>query len=503
MKKVILSLLCVLALTSGASAKKYVTYEKYGAVGNGVANDFPAMKAAHEAANERGLPVRAKKGAKYYIAPESGTITVQTDVDFGDAEIIIDDRNCPKGKYPVFVVSSTLKPVKLKGVTPPKKDQPNLGVTLERRSLVVIVDDNHKVYIRKGGNANNGTGLKEVLVVEKDGSIDPKTAVMWDYDNLTSAIAYPIDDQTLTIRGGRFKTIANNKAERNYYHRGIQVKRSNVKVEGLRHTVEGEGDEGAPYSGILTLSTCCEVEVSDCIFTGHRIYQKMGALGKPVSRGSYDYGMNTVANVTLRKCRQFDDIDDAKHWGIMGTNFCKNLTMEDCSVSRFDAHMGVENVTLRRCTFGHMGVRMVGRGTIRLEDCELRYNTVIALRTDYGSSWDGDIIVRNCVLRPVKKGLKELTILNGNNSGTHDFGYECRLPRRIDVDGLLIDDSVLDPKAQINVYASFGRDVSKPDLLPYNTDAVVTLKNVTVKSGRPIGLSSNPGLFPNVKIVRE
>lgn len=503
MKRIAAILILVLAMSPGLEAKKYVTYEKFGAVGDGVTDDFPAMKAAHEAANLKGIPVRAKDGAKYYIAPESGTIDILTDVDFGKAEIIIDDRGCEKGTKPVFQVMPSQESFKVNGVKPLKKGQVNLGVKLPSRSLVVVVNSNKKVYIRKGGNANNGTALKEVLVVERDGTIDPKTAVMWDYDALTSVTAYPIDEKTLTVRGGNFKTIANQKAEPIYFHRGILVKRSNVKVEGLRHTIEGEGEEGTPYSGILTLSGCCEVEVSDCIFTGHRIYEKMGKQGKPVSRGTYDYGMNTVANVVMRNVRQFDDIDDSKHWGLMGTNFCKNLTMEDCSVSRFDAHMGVENVTLKRCTFGHMGVRMVGCGTIYMEDCEVRYNTLVALRGDYGSSWDGDIVVRNCVLRPVKPTIKELTLLNGFNTGTHEFGYECRLPHSIDIDGLLIDDSALDPSGyKLNIYASFGRNCSKPGLLPYRTDGVVTLRNVTVKSGKQIGLSSNPELFKDVKVVR-
>jgi len=494
-----------LAATAVAGPKKAITYEKFGAVGDGVTDDFPAMKAAHEAANAKGLPVRARDGATYYIAPESGTIQVETDVDFGKANIIIDDRGCEKGGNPLFQVVSAQESFKVRGVKPLKRGQTNLGVTLPCRCFVVVVNSRKLVYIRKGGNANNGTSLKEVLVVEKDGTIDPRTAVMWDYDELTSVTAYPIDEKTLTIKGGNFKTIANDMETPGYYHRGIAVKRSNVKVEGLRHTIEGEGDKGSPYSGILTLNGCCEVEVSDCIFTGHRIYSKMGKQGKPVSRGSYDYGMNTVANVVMRNCRQFDDIDDVKHWGVMGTNFCKNLTMEDCSVSRFDAHMGVENVTLKRCSFGHMGVRMVGCGTIYMEDCEVRYRSLVALRGDYGSSWDGDIVVRNCVLRPVQPAIRELDLLSGTNTGTHDFGYECRAPRRIDIDGLLIDDSALDPAdSKIMIFSSFDRDCSKQGLLPFKTDCTVTLKNVRVASGREIGLSTNEAVFrDSVSVCRE
>ena len=38
--------------------ERFVCYDDFGAVGDGVTNDFFAIKAAHEYANEKGLPVR-------------------------------------------------------------------------------------------------------------------------------------------------------------------------------------------------------------------------------------------------------------------------------------------------------------------------------------------------------------------------------------------------------------------------------------------------------------
>ena len=49
------------------SDKKYVTYEEFGAKGDGVSDDFFAMKAAHDYANENGLAVKANDSATYYI----------------------------------------------------------------------------------------------------------------------------------------------------------------------------------------------------------------------------------------------------------------------------------------------------------------------------------------------------------------------------------------------------------------------------------------------------
>ena len=43
-----------------AQAKEFVTYEQFGAVGDGKSDDQKAIVAAHAAANEKGLPVIIK-----------------------------------------------------------------------------------------------------------------------------------------------------------------------------------------------------------------------------------------------------------------------------------------------------------------------------------------------------------------------------------------------------------------------------------------------------------
>ena len=80
----------------------------------------------------------------------------------------------------------------------------------------------------------------------------------------------------------------------------------------------------------------------------------------------------------------------------MGTNFCKNITLEGCSFSRFDAHQGVYNVTIKDSTLGHQCLNAIGMGTLLIEDTTLYGNYLIVLRDDYGSTWKGDVIIRNC-----------------------------------------------------------------------------------------------------------
>ena len=49
-----------------------VKYSDFGAIGDGVANDFAAIKAAHNYANERRLPVEGQPGRTYRLG-DNGT----------------------------------------------------------------------------------------------------------------------------------------------------------------------------------------------------------------------------------------------------------------------------------------------------------------------------------------------------------------------------------------------------------------------------------------------
>ena len=49
-------------------------------------------------------------------------------------------------------------------------------------------------------------------------------------------------------------------------------------------------------------------------------------------------------------------IDNRTRWGVIGTNFCKNILLEDCTLNRMDTHMGVSGTyVIRRCTLGQRG----------------------------------------------------------------------------------------------------------------------------------------------------
>ncbi len=491
-----------------SQAQDFVTYEQFGAVGDGKADDQKAIVAAHDAANRKGIPVKAGDGRTYYIGRGASVAVIKTDVDFGTAKFIIDDRELDDYKAPVFRVDPSARPFDVKGVATLASGQKSLGVTLPGPCLMEVQDKNVKQYIRYGLNKNNGTAQREVFLADASGAVDPLTPIVWDYKSVTGLKAHPVDTRTLVVRGGHFTTIANQAESKYRYHgRGIAVRRSNVRIEGVRHYVTGEGDHGAPYGSFVGMSFCANVTVSNCLFTAHKTYSTIGSAGKPVNMGSYDISANNAVNVSFIGCRQTTDINDRRYWGLFGSNYCKNLLYDGCVFSRFDAHMGVANATVRNCELGHMGINAIGFGTFLVENTTVRCTSFFNLRSDYGSTWRGEFVVRNCTFVPGNGNGAVGTLVSGSSTDWHDFGYACEMPRRIVFDGLRIDDSRHPEKyAGPRIFAAFNRMNKGPEYVekfPYRVTDEVVMRNVTTASGKEPVLSPNKYMFRNVKIVRE
>lgn len=488
-----------------ARTQDFVTYEQFGAVGDGKTDDQKAIVAAHKAANEKGLPIRAGDGKTYYIGKGATIAIIKTDVDFGTAKFVIDDRALDDFKAPVFRVDPSVHSFPVKGIARLAKGQKHLDVSLSGPCLVEAQNNTVKQYIRYGLNQNNGSPQKEMFLVDASGAVDPRTPIVWDYPVVTRLTAHPMDAKTLVIKGGHFTTIANQAESKYRYHgRGIAVRRSNVRIEGIRHDVTGEGDHGAPYGSFVGVSYSANVLVTNCVFTAHKTYRTIGAAGKPVSMGSYDISANNAVNVSFVNCRQTTDINDRRYWGLFGSNYCKNLLYDGCTFSRFDAHMGVANATVRNCELGYMGINAIGFGTFLVENTTVRSANFFNLRSDYGSTWKGEFIVRNCTFVPCKA---TGTLVNGLSTDWHDFGYSCEMPRRIVFDGLKIDDSRHpDNYDGPRIFGPFSKKNTAPGYVekyPYRVTEEVVLRNVTTASGKELILSPNTYMFRNVNVIRK
>lgn len=507
----------LLAVTLRLHATEAVSYEAFGAKGDGVTDDLPAIVAAHAYANEHGLPVQSRPDATYHLGRRALTAIIATDTDWNTSKFIIDDRDVEDHRNSLFAVRSLLKPVALT-LSKLTRDQARVDVTPPVDCWVRVENDRQRRYIRRGLNQNNGSAQRDCFILRRDGRIEG--AIDWDYDTITEVEAHPIDPLTLTLKGGVFTTTANRMKQGqgyNYWLRNIAINRSNTTVVGLTHHVVGETEFGNPYNGFLAPQSCANVTLRDCFVTGHKTYETIGAAGKPVSMGTYDIVANEVVNFTMSGVHM-ENINEPTRWGVIGTNFCKNILLENCVLSRMDTHQGVAGTyTLRGCTIGRIGINAIGRGTLLVENCTLYGKTLINLREDYGSTWEGNVIIRNCRWIPNAGDPIEPVLLKATNDSRHDFGYPCFMPREMLIDGLTIDDRhhpagyagpwlFSSPSGKGPSPSSSPSSLSPPASRlpsPYHLTERVTIRALTIASGLKLRISDDPVLAASVKIIES
>ena len=483
----------------------FLTYEQFGAVGDGVTDDISAIAKCHEEANLRSLPVKARDGAKYYIGGRKCPVTVKTDVDFGTAEFIIDDRAVENQWYQIFYVPSDNAEFEFT-VNDPSSLSEFVPNPHGRELYVNVFNDDKKIYIRSGGNQNNGDPTSDCFILSAEGKV--LSPITWKYDKITRATAKFIDDTPITIKGGVFRTIANQRESRSsYYARGISVSRSGVTLSGITHLIEGELDHGMPYSGFFNIGCCANVTVKDCVLTPHRTYNRIDeglAFGIPM--GTYDIHITHCINVSLHNVTQTIDIHNRDYWGIYTSTFCKNLLLEDCALSRFDSHQGVHGVTIRRCKIGYQSVSMIGFGDAVIEDSAIYGRSVVTLRNDYGSTWRGNIYIRNCSWVPEKTPFAwqpprtEMCVIHMINNGDHDYGYECSLPERVIIDGLYVDDHEFLGDEPLFVFDDYDKEFSKDKPYPYITTKYLEVSGVESKSGKKMSVARSPELYEGIEV---
>ena len=437
----------------------------------------------HKYANENGLKVFADFGAKYYISATNLSANIYTDVEWGNAEFIIDDSNITPDNRggPIFRIQTANTAYSIDAIKTLSRDMTNLGITLPEKSIVTFIDNTKKHYIRSLIETS-GADKRDAVVADKDGSIDMDAPLMWDFDNITSITVQPIEEDILYVGGGRFTTIANHTVDESSYTRGLYITRSNTVVNGVDHYIIGEEEMCAPYAGFISIVSCAYVTVKNCILTAP----------KEAFQGSYDIGMNSTISISFINCFQSNDINDDSYWHISGTNYCKNFVYDRCVFSGYDIHTAAVNGAVKNSVIGYVGITVVGYGTFLMEDTTFFNSKLFRLRNDFGASWEGDLIIRNCTVTPMNDAT--VYVVSGVNEGNHDYGYTCYLPKNITIDGLNVN-----TLKDIAVFADFNGDISASKYNPeyplqYVTESII-VRNYNSLSEKKITLYGNDYLM--------
>ncbi len=491
-----------------------VYYSDFDAVGDGITDDYAAIRAAHEFANAGGQTVYANAGKTYYINNAPSAILIKTDVDWNNCKIIIDDSNVTtnanKNVAGINVIrdngmfkieqdipnialdSSTLTEINAlkgedglvyRGLESGENMTTNVGFAPGFPALLQLRNAETNNYLRYGYVGPTGSSQREIVLVDKDGNIDPSTPLLHDYTAITDVIIHRADTTPITIKNATIESKASRVNLLGGYYsigRGITINRANVTLENIVHEITGEIPKNQPvkqdenglsviadgysysggkivdkngktylgndikpftghsYGGIVSVSETHNTLVKNFTFQARTYYQE----------GTYDIGAYLTNKIVFQDCVQSNFFEAGttkpnmgKCWGVAGTNYCKNMEYLNCKLTRYDAHSGVTN---GKIIGGELAIlRLIGGGDFIMDGVKVwAYSgTPFQLREDYGASFNGTITIKDVdIVDAFGKGEVPITSLISVPSSYWDMGYKTFMPSII-IDNLDIETS--------------------------------------------------------------
>lgn len=338
-----------------------VYYEDFGAVADGVTDDFAAIQAAHEYANSqksRGKFVtvyaikpggRISAGSTFFINNTNSakstfatSAVIKTDVDFTGAKFVINDYGIFEGSdasnpsytkverasnnamyTPIFRVMPDLT---LDETTPCYQNISysgslrttdkyieqitSLNLPFEY-ALVAVKNNNHGHYIRYGANASITVQKEVILVNTRTGEIDSSTPIVHDFLQVSELTIYDASEQQITIEGGEFETLYNRVNSYSYCKRGIEILRSNTVVKNLTHsyTYSAFNDKvsgGSPMHLFIGTENTYGVTIDSCTLEGPRRFWDTdnGNGTGTINRGAYSIRADYTASLAIKNITQ-------------------------------------------------------------------------------------------------------------------------------------------------------------------------------------------------------
>lgn len=374
-----------------------VSYIQFGADPSGVADSWESINACHTFANNQKFPVRQNSGVFYVAARalDPFSIYVKTNWDLGGAKIVLrSGSGYPSAdlKY-IFEIVSYNDPVELTAgeiaswnttyVSSLKKDSTAVPSSIfgSYKNAGVKITGGDDIIRSSGTPLNKG----ELIVLADNGGL--QSPLTKDYtDGIVAATIYPADANRLVFNSPCWELD------------GV------VDVRAL--VIRGRHNVTVRDGVVVETATQPPTVVSRTFFAAVSAYdiEWNNIRGEAWSQttppeGLYLFGGNFGANWRYTNCI------GTHGWGASGLNYLKGVTFKDCSLNRYDIHWAGFDLLFENCDMHNWGVLCSGGNQMVVRDCRYylagsagvagdspQYSAV-QTRIDYGSEWDGDILV--------------------------------------------------------------------------------------------------------------
>lgn len=360
--------------------------------------------------------------------------------------------------------------------------------------LNIIAEEPYR-YLRNGGQHGSAGDLQRETILIDTLTGELLTDLNWDYNSFSRVEVFPIRNEQIEIKNGNFLTKTNNVVYKSdgtittYTYRNIKVQYSgNVSINNVKHKIDENAHlneneyqsrpSGNMYAGFVVTNGAALVWLKDMYLSPHMYV--------PGGSAPYDLRFDYSTYIYVDNASYFCDTVDSEcyseymlnntRWGVMSSNYIKNLYIKNSELNRVDSHKGVTNLYVEDSTVGVKGFTLTGKGTAYVKNTIIDgASNIIALRSDYGSTYEGNIVLKDIIFKPANTSL--ISIINARNDQSHYYGYLSTFPN-VFIDGLSIKDEDKTNISQMDLIYLPNQMENSEDNKRYYFEGNVYAKNI-------------------------
>ncbi|EOR25024.1 hypothetical protein A499_06470, partial [Niallia nealsonii AAU1] len=407
----------------------HVTIDMFGAPLDGIGDDTLAMLECTAFANEYNLDIKQPYGILNLASTHiHGIPRVKTDLDLRGCKLKIDDQ---KEDRTLIIVESDTEPETIT-VTPEIQSQLIEGSisvpALKDHKFSIFTVISNKAFGRRVDSGQDLHFKQECFTIGTDGVIiDGGLLLDYTSDSLT-LIKRSILDKAISINLG---VISINTTDKDRLARAVHITRSNVKVSA-RIFVENMPEMN---SSIYNFKNALIYTYGSYNVNYDNIIGENASA--PTNEGDTTQGQYAIV-YTLSSKNKITDCVIQRGWGVVNTQWIKDMTVRDSVINRYDNHWGMSDLLIENTKInGNNGGFLLGwgKGKVVLKDTFMDYQnktstvdlrTGIRLRTDLGAMYEGSIEVDGYNIN-IHEDLDTFSVLDGQYNTSLDLENDRQL----------------------------------------------------------------------------
>lgn len=385
----------------------YINYSMYGADETGKEYSDDEMYRAHMKANSLRIPVIQNSGNFLW---KSKTLPVYESCDLTGSIIMCDSKSgseTPTYNSPVIY---DIKPKKKSVFLSPEDISelnknyiqymiknsmflPFSAISKYKNALIIFESDTIDMTRNNGGEISYNK-KKDMIVTTRDGGLSIGFVRDFIDENNTGDVKnvqiIPAEDSVLYFKSPQINCNSTVSV------RFIRCNRSNTIIDGVVHI-----ESGKPVNNIRSM---INVEKCNNVTLKNFEVEAIPRVDSTIGTYGFQFSLCTRLNLT--------NITGNDGWGIIGSNYLKNVTLSDSFLNRFDCHWMAYNIIIENTTFKNLGVYLTGGGCFIARNCTYVLDrdgftfpsvtpnyTFFNPRADYGQEWDGTILIDGLTIR--------------------------------------------------------------------------------------------------------